>query len=533
MKFVRWHVHSINSTRDSMIKIPDLVSKAKENNELVALTDHGSIGGWVEYLNECKNQNILPIIGIEAYVNNFKHRLLELSSLISTEKKSELKKQYQEERDNCKQNFHLVLVAKNNHGMKNLIKLNNLGYVNGFYNKPLVTYNEIFSLPKDKNGDRGIIVSSACLGGSLAQYILKAQSTKNKKYLLDAEEFIKLMSEEFKDDFYIEVQSNDIPEQKKVNKELLKLAEKFNISVCVGMDSHYLTEKAADTHQDLLLLQNKQTKSDVGKFDIKITWENVKGEIKSRKVDADKIFRKGVLAKEVEIGNTFGKGKQKETITNVEKIPRVWSFSTDKVWYKSEEELRKEIKKHHKELVPKLDEIIECNKQISKKIKPVSFDSEIKLPITENANGKLTEILKQKMKEKKVVKKEYIERVKTELNILKENDFCNYFLILADVITFAKENSIPLGCARGSAGGSLVGYLLDIHRIDPLKDTWGGNMPFERFLSSDRNSQNIILYNEKGKKKIFKELDEVKIIRDDKKITIQAKEIQEGDQINE
>ena len=530
-KFMRFHVHSQHSQRDSLLSIKDIVTLAKENNELVSITEHGHIGSYIEYYNECKAQDQLPVFGVEAYVNDSKLRLLELSHLISIEKDTEKKKKLQDERDSKKHNYHLVIVAKNNHGLKNIMKLNNLGYITGFYGRPLITYNELLSLPKDKKGDRGLIISTACLGGTLSQHILKFIETKDKKHYLDAEDFIKMMTEEFGEDFYLEVQSNDIEEQRQVNKVILKLAEKLNAKVCIGIDAHYVDQAGSDTHEDMLLLQDHKTKEDVGKFDIKITWENIKGEPKSRKLAGENSFRKGILAEDVKVGDKFGKGKQVEIITAVDKVPRTWTYGTDKLWYKSEAELRTEVKKYHKELVPKLDDIINFNKEMSGKIEQTNFNTDIKLPSIDDADKKITELLKIKLKEKGLVRPEYVDRVKTELAIIKENNFCNYFLILADIINFAKENGIPCGAGRGSSAGSLIAYLLGIHRIDPLSEAWGGNMDFERFLSESRHDKVMILTNSKGKKIKIKEEDEIIIMRDNTEFTILAKELKIGDNI--
>jgi DNA polymerase-3 subunit alpha len=530
-KFIRWHCHSVGSVRDGMITIKDMVTEAKNANELVSLTDHGSITMLIEYLNECKKQDWLPVCGIEAYLNNNKFRLKELSNLIANEKDGDVKKQLQEERDSKKTNAHLVIVAKNNHGLMNLIKLNNHGYVNGFYNRPLVTYDELFSLPKDANGDRGLIISSACMAGTIPHLFLLAAQTKNKKYLIEAEEFIKIMISEFGKDFYLEVQSNGIDEQKKINKLTLQIAKKLNVKVVIGMDSHYISQKAFDTHQDLLLIQDKKLRADVGKVDIKITWENNKGEKKSRKVDPENAFRKGYIAKDIKVGDTFGKGKAIETVISVEEIPRVWTFATDKVYFKSEVELRKEVKKIHKELVEDLDWIIECTTSISDKIEPVEFDNTIKLPTIQNAEKTLVDKVKKALKDKKLVSPEYVSRVKVELDRIKENGFCEYFLILADMLDYAKAQDIPLGVGRGSAGGSLVAFLLGIHRIDPLLPLWKGNMNFDRFLQDERNLAKVVVYDINNVKQEFVETDSIEVMRGKNKLNIQAIELQENDKI--
>jgi len=386
-------------------------------------------------------------------------------------------------------------------------------------------------LPNGPDGTPGVIVSNACLGGTMAQHIMHAKEHKDKGSLLAAEEWAQMMMDKFGDDFYIEVQSNGIPEQKYVNKALIAIAKRIGAKVCIGMDSHYLKADWADTHQDLLLLQDKKTKADVGKVDYKITIENGKGERKTRKVQAETEFRKGIAASDISIGDTFGKGKAKETIIDVKEVPRVWTFSTDKVWYKSEDELRTEVKKLHKELVEDLEEIFDNNREILAKVEDVKLDTTIKLPMVENAKGMLRQAVKDGLKNMGLAQRQYIDRIKEELPIIEENNFCEYFLILADIMKFARHHGIPVGCARGSATGSLVAYVMGIHRVDPLDERWGSPLPFERFLSGERNSRKVVVEDAEGNKHEMLELDDISVNRKGKTITIKAIDIKEGDEL--
>jgi len=293
----------------------------------------------------------------------------------------------------------------------------------------------------------------------------------------------------------------------------------------IGMDSHYLDIEAKDTHQDLLLLQNKQKKSDIGLTDITITFENSKGEVKKKKVAPDKEFRKGILASEVKIGDEI----KKEKVIDVKEVNRVWSFSGDSP-YLSEFDLNDYIKENHKELIDYVDEIFNNNYHLYDKIDNIEIDTEIKLPIFEDEEKILVEKVKEGLREKKLTKKrKYIERAKHELNVIKKNGFASYFLILADFVKYAKTKSIPLGSGRGSGVSSLVAYLLGIHRIDPLDPRWG-EMPFTRFLSLGKLSNKIIIYDEEGNKKEFISQDLVKIRRDKKEIIIEAQNLIEEDE---
>lgn len=516
--FIRHHIHSIMSTRDAMLKIEDIIQEAKNKDESFIICDHGSIASWISLYNLCKKNNIKPIFAIEAYINQQRDRLLELVEQINSMNDSsdkELKKKLQEERDRIKKYEHIILIAKDQIGFHNIIELANIGFIKGFYGKPTITYDELI---KYKNG---IIVTTACLGSTLNKYILNNDITSAKNHL-------KFLKENFKDNLYIEVQANNIEEQRKCNKQLIKLSKEFDIPMLIGLDAHYLDLESKETHQDLLLLQNKNKRSDVGKIDINITFENNKGEIKHKKVAPDKEFRKGFIANELKVGDVI----KKETIIDIKEVNRVWQFSGDAA-YLSEAELQEYAKQNHKELIPHINEIFNNNHELYDLIENVEIDTEIKLPKIENDE----KILTQKVKEALIKmgfskKRKYIDRVKHELNVIKKNGFSSYFLILADFIEYAKSKQVPTGVGRGSGASSLVAFLLGIHRINPLDPRWG-EMPFTRFLSLGKLSNKILIYDEEGNKKEFISQDLIKIIRNNKEEQIEASSLQEGDEFVE
>lgn len=507
--FLRHHVHSIYSSRDGMLKLETIIEHAKQHNEAFAICDHGSNAGWIDLYNQCKKHNIKPIFGIEMYINPHRNRLFQIVEQIETEQDAHIKKQLQEERDNIKSHHHIVLIAKNQNGFHNLIELSNIAYVDGFYSRPSITYDELF---KHKDG---LIVTSACLGGTINRYYVE------KRYK-EAEQYVNMMKNIFGDDFYLEVQANGIIEQKSLNQYLIKLSEKYQVKMCIGSDSHYLDEDWKDAHQDLLLLQGKHKREDVGKFDVQITYENNKGEVKTRKIHPDKKFRGNVIAKDIHIGDTFGK----DTIVSVDKVSRVWSFSGDAM-YLSENDIRKYVTKNHKELISYIDNIIESNKEMYDKIDQIEINTDIKLPTVDNAYKQLVNLVKIGLKEKGLTSKKYIDRAKYELKVIKENGFSEYFIILQDFIQFAINRDIPCGAGRGSGVSSLVGYAIGIHRVNPLDKRWGG-MPFERFLQAGRNNNKIIIEGDEAKLEFF-DIDLVKIKRKAEELVIEAQDIKEGD----
>ncbi len=536
-KFCHIHCHSVMSVRDGMLKISELIEKSIEYGECFALTDHGNIAGWIEYYNQAKKNKIKPIFGVEAYINQNRQELLNLVNTINKKiptdedaevvGKEELKKMSERREELRFETNHLVLIAKNETGFYNIIRLMNEAYADYFYYRPLIDYHALEKMTRDENGSTGVIVTTACLASPLRKFLLKDKYDQ-------AIDHIKVMKNIFHDDFYLEVQANNIPDQKVFNAFLIRLAKDTNTKLVIGDDSHYLTDKDADTHQDLLLLQNKNVRSDLGKTDIKVTYENKNGEIKTKKVAPEADFRKGFPATEIVAGQVIGRGKTAITITNVEEVSRTWGFSTDQVFFKDYNRLVSDVKKFHPELVDYLEEVYNNNCEINDKIEHIHFNTETKLPQIEDAQRQFVDLVKQKIREKKVTDRQLVDRIIYELDVIKRFGFQTYFLILVDVIDWIKKNNIGLGSGRGSVAGSYIAYLLDLHRIDPFDKRWnldGEGLPFERFLSLDKLYNKVFVYDESGKKLEYLEIDEVTVQRNGQSIKVRASEIQEGDEI--
>lgn len=469
------------------MKVTDLAQWCYDNNSAATLTDHGTIGGWISYYNECLKHNIKPIMGCELYINKNRDRLIELSKLKKNKSLETLeKRELNYEFEDIKKINHILVLAKNPLGYHNLIELHNKGYTEGFYMKPMVTRKDLFSLPKE-NGDRGLIVTTACLASESSQYIL------SEKYN-DCYNYLQMMADEFKDDFYIELQANDMDAQKRVNQKLLEYGKQLGIKKIIGTDGHYPNKKASKLHQIFLLMQGKQVISDVGKKVWRITYENKKGEIMRRKFELDAQFASTDI-NTLEIGAQYGDFK----VIKKEQVDKVWMIEAEDLSIKTEQELKDHVEKsNHDELKDIVTELIEENKNIYEKIENIKIDTQVKMPFKENADEELKKHVIQGLKDFKLQgTKEYIDRTKYELKIIKEGGFSNYFLILKEIIDYAKSMKIPLGIARGSGGGSIICMLLGITRLDPIK--W--NLPFERFLDLSRINDVIEIELEDGSKK--------------------------------
>lgn len=389
-KFVHLHLHTEYSLLDGFVKLDELFDKVKElNMDTVAITDHGSMFGVVNFYKKAKEKNIKPIIGCEVYTAQ--RRLTDKSSVKD------------------KSIGHLILLVKNEVGYKNLIKLVSLAYRKGFYYKPRIDYDVL-----EKHSE-GLIVLSACLAGDIQKSLLDGNYQKAKKIAIKLKKI-------FKNDFYLELQDHKIPEQKKVNRELIKLSKETNIKLVATNDVHYLNKEDSTIHDALLCIQT-------GKI--------------------------------------------------MEESQRM-KFPSDEFYLKSYDEMYDIFENVENALDNTLEVAEKCN---------FDFDfSKMHLPAyTIQSNLSSAEYLKTLCyqgleKRYKTISDELKERLESELSVIEEMGYEDYFLIVWDFIKYAKENGIFVGPGRGSAGGSLVSYCLRITDVDPIK--YG--LIFERFLNPER-----------------------------------------------
>ena len=232
-QFVPLHLHSEFSLLDGAIKLKDLCEFAKEHNmPAVAITDHGVMYGALDLYLEAKEAGIKPIIGCEFYVHNG---------------------DISEHDPNNNPRYHLILLAKNNEGYMNLVKLASDAACKGFYMKPRIN----FELLKEHH--EGIICCSACLGGEVLQNLLKGDYE-------EAKAVAKRYKDLFGDDYYIELQDHGLEDQKRTNPDLIKIAKELGIKMIITNDSHYLRKEDADWHDTLLCMQTQSMKDEENRF---------------------------------------------------------------------------------------------------------------------------------------------------------------------------------------------------------------------------------------------------------------------------
>lgn len=391
--FVHLHVHTEYSLLDGFSRIKNLVNRAKElNMSAVAITDHGCMFGAIDFFKVAKKEGIKPIIGCEVYTapRGMKDK----------------------DPNFDKSQGHLILLAKDTTGYQNLIKLVSAAYVQGFYYKPRVDIDEI------KKHSEGIIALSACLAGDVSQALMNRNYDKAKNIALKYKE---IFGEE---NYYLEIQDHNLPEQKEVNRELIRLSKEIGVGLVATNDVHYVRKEDSKIHDILMCIQMGKTVND----------------------------------------------------------PARMRFGSDEFYLKSREEME-EIFPEIQEALDNTSKIAQmCNVEFDfNTIHLPQYD----VPDGYTPQEYLRMLCFKGLKERyKKPSQEILDRLEYELGVIEKMGYVEYFLITWDFINFARENSIMVGPGRGSAAGSIVSYTLYITDIDPIKYS----LLFERFLNPERVS---------------------------------------------
>ncbi|WP_071025883.1 DNA polymerase III subunit alpha [Peptoniphilus raoultii] len=389
--FVHLHVHSEYSLLDGSCRTYELPKRTKDlGMDAIALTDHGNMYGAIAFYKACLKENIKAIIGCEIYVSSKSLKI----------------------KDKTNERYHLILLAENNEGLKNLMKIVSVAYVDGYYYKPRVD-KEIL-----KKYSEGIICTSACLGGEVASKLLNRHYEGAKLAALEYEEIFG------KGNFFLEMQDHGIPDQKRVNKDLIRLSKELSIDLIATNDVHYLNKDDAKSHDVLLCIQQGAKLKDEKRLKFKSNEFYLKS-----KEEMETIFY-----------------DLPQALENTKKIADRCNVSF-------------EFGTYH---LPKFEV-------------PEGYTNESYL------KKLATEGLKKRYK---IINDEIINRFNKEFETISQMGFVDYFLIVWDFINYAKKNKIEVGPGRGSAAGSIISYSLGIIDIDPLKF----NLLFERFLNKERVS---------------------------------------------
>ncbi|MDD4070742.1 MAG: DNA polymerase III subunit alpha, partial [Desulfobacterales bacterium] len=384
--FVHLHIHTQYSLLDGAIRIDPLLKRAKEYGmDSVSITDHGTMFGVIEFYEKAKKAGIKPIIGCECYVApRTIHDKTQLDS---------------------KSLSHLVLLARDDEGYRNLCKLASIAQLEGFYYKPRIDKDVL------KQHCKGLVGLSACLQGEIPR-LIKENSLKKAD---DVACFYRDLLGE--DNFYLEVQNNGIELQDKVNQVLYDMSRRLSIPLVATNDCHYLDRNDARAHEVLLCIQTGKTIHDNDRF----------------KFSTDQLYFK---SKE-EMASYF-----KDHLDAIE--------NTVKIADRCNVEFK--FGDYH---FPKFD----ANSGMTA---DEIFDQEVRKGF-EWRFGQL------RAKNPDIDEALYRERLDYEVSVIKDMGFPGYFLIVSDFIRYAKENRIPVGPGRGSAAGSIVAYSMNITDLDPIE----------------------------------------------------------------
>ncbi|HEY2828528.1 MAG TPA: DNA polymerase III subunit alpha, partial [Thermoanaerobaculia bacterium] len=410
MSFVHLHLHTEYSLLDGASR-PEALAKrvAQLGMPACAITDHGNMFGAVEFYNAMKGSGVQPIIGCEMYV-----------AYGSRFDKSSV----EDQQADAGANNHLIVLAANDTGYKNLVKLVSKGFVEGFYYKPRID-KELLREHRD-----GLIVLSSCLKGEVSQSLAGGNYGKARDAAL---QFKDILGPE---NFFLEIQDHGIPDQQKIIPLMARLGEEVGLELVATNDSHYLSKDDAFAHEVLLCIGTGKTI----------------GDEKRMKFYSDDFYVKG--ADEME--RIFRAYPQ--AIANTGKIAERIHMSLD-------------VKGHH---LPKFP--VPPGKDLAG-----YFEEVVRAGLKRRLDAMAPLFA---AKRKKHEPQEYFDRLDREIEIIKRMGFPGYFLVVWDFIKYAKDNGIPVGPGRGSAAGSLVAYSMGITDVDPLEY----DLLFERFLNPERIS---------------------------------------------
>ncbi|HHY64153.1 MAG TPA: DNA polymerase III subunit alpha, partial [Clostridiaceae bacterium] len=375
--FVHLHVHTEYSLLDGACRIGPLVKKAKElNMHSLAITDHGSMFGVIDFYKACKKEGIKPIIGCEVYTAPRSHK--------------DKDPRYDSDQG------HLILLARDNTGYRNLMKLVSTAYTEGFYYKPRIDYRLL------EEYHEGLICLSGCIGGDIPQKLLNGDFDGARALAL---EISRIMGP---GNFYLELQYNNIAEQKEVNARLVELSEATGIPLIATNDIHYINREDAKAQEILICIQTGKTIED----------------------------------------------------------PDRLKFETDEFYLKSIDEMWDHFKAYPEALLNTVRVAEACNVEIRfGELHLPKYDVPEGTTAFEYLRSQCIKGFHQRYRPDPAL----LERVEYELSVIEQMGYVDYFLIVWDFIKFARDNGIMVGPGRGSAAGSIVAYCLGITNVDPVK----------------------------------------------------------------
>ena len=396
--FVHLHLHTEYSLLDGAAKVDDLVDHMVKNGiDCCAVTDHGNMYASLYFAEECVKRGLKYIIGCELYATD----------------------DYLDKRPGTRTE-HIIVLAKNKTGYKNIVKLDSLSYIDGFYGKPRIDYKLL------KEHHEGVICLSACLAGRMPQLLMQGDYDGAKAWA-------KEMQDVFGEDFYIELQDHDLPEEKAVIPQLIQIARELGIQLVATNDVHYINKEDWEAQDILLCIQTKKTLADPKRMKF---------------------------------------GSREFYMKRGEEMAELFSYVPEAI-------------SNTRVIADKIEEPVFDLKPNGTPIRDTSL-----IPLYTPDDGStspeyLTRLTWEGLpKRYKDITEDIKKRVEYELGIIIKMGFADYFLIVWDYINWSRLHGIPVGPGRGSGVGSIVAYSIGITDVDPLRY----ELIFERFLNPDRVS---------------------------------------------
>ncbi len=402
--YVPIHNHSDHSVLDGISKVEEIAKWARKiKAPACSLTDHGTVTGLMPFQDACEKEGIKSILGIEFYCNEHRDH---------------------EDNEVRRNNSHLCALVKDKIGFKNLSYLVYESNINGFYYRPRTNSELIF------NNHEGLIITTACIQGIIGKEFISENGNRAR-----AERLFKNFVDVFGEDFYAEIQFNELEQQHIVNREIIKLAKKFGVKLVLGLDSHYPKRKDSELQDIFLMIQQNRHEVEAEGFSTRYLY------IKPEKVIREEVIKWGYNISEDQLQEALD-----STLEIAEKCNFKWEFE-----------------KYH---FPKFGKTLKSEEKTFIKLTRKGFNKLYK-------KGLIPERDIQK----------YKNRLEYELEVINKKKFAPYFLVLRDLIRNSEKLGAICGVGRGSACGSIVSWCLGITKLDPIKF----GLLFERFLDLNKD----------------------------------------------
>jgi len=428
-KFFHSHLHTVFSLRDGMIPVAGLVEQAKERGQrVVAATDHGLLGAAYELYWRANKAGLLPMIGLEAYTSPYRDDLLRDRERLRNVKIFKDKKERERLRRALSRVYHLVLLAHNQTGYYNLLKIHNEAQANGFYRNARTTNERVMA------NAEGLVISTACFAGEVPQLVLRDSWA-------EARHLVGRFKEAFPGRFFIELMLIEWDKQVELNRRLIRLAKETRTPLIFSCDAHYLRKEDAELHPILLNIDSIRA---------------------GKSLDA--------LAAE----------------------DNVWEFEARDLFVKDVTEIWASFYRTHRNEEFTEDIFRGCLENleyIASLARPMRLEHTPRLPMRADAEEELwrrcRDGLEVRLADSRISverRGDYEERLAFEMKIILMLQSADYMLLFSDVAQFCDEHGIARGPGRGSVGGSLVAWLAGITQVDSIRH----GLLFERFLDLER-----------------------------------------------